>query len=103
MNSNGFKLRTKTEASEYQKRIDQIDSVILCLAEAERLVANLGKSLLRDIPATAQKTVDAKISKKPAWEGIECFRIEKRGYTYMVGTFAHGDKEARFSRPRQKG
>jgi len=103
MNSNGYKLRPKTEPSEYQNRVDQIDTVILCLAEAERLVADLGKSLLRDVAPSAQETVATRSTKKPAWEGIDCFRLEKRGYTYLVGSFSHGDKETRSSGLRQKG
>jgi|YelNatPaOPRAMG01_1025707.scaffolds.fasta_scaffold616024_1 hypothetical protein len=102
MNHNGYKLRPNTEASEYQKRIDKIDTVILCLAEAEKLVADLGKSLLREETLHAQKTIAARSAKRPAWEGIDCFMVQKRGYTYMVGTFSIGDKAARSSSPKTK-
>ncbi|MGC8907717.1 MAG: hypothetical protein ACP5M0_09790 [Desulfomonilaceae bacterium] len=103
MNHNGYRLRPNTEASEYQKRIDKIDTVILCLAEAEKLVADLGKSLVREEILHARKRVAAKTAKRPAWEGMDCFRVQKRGYTYMVGTFSLGEKGARSSSPKARG
>lgn len=87
MNPNGYRLRPKTEASEYQKRIDQIDTVILCMAEAEKLVANLGKSYVLDLETSTQKTVTVKSTKKPAWEGVDCFRPQKRSQSSMLGRF----------------
>lgn len=102
MNNNGFRVRPQGEPSEYQKRIDQIDSVILCLAEAEKLVADLGKSFLTNVAAAVKKTAAAKITKKPAWEGVDCFRMQKRGYTYLVGTFSF-DKTTPAGRKRQGG
>lgn len=58
---NGFKMKSDAEQSPYQRRLEEIDNVILCVAEAERLVANIGKSLVTDMdkylkPANAKKT-----------------------------------------------
>ncbi len=46
MNLNGFTIKSDTELSEYQKKIETIDNVILCVAEAERMLAEIGKSLM---------------------------------------------------------
>ena len=46
MNFNGNKIKSDTELSEYQKKIESIDNVILCVAEAERMLADIGKSLI---------------------------------------------------------
>jgi hypothetical protein len=45
MNLNGFTIKSDTELSEYQKKIETIDNVILCVAEAERMLADIGRSL----------------------------------------------------------
>jgi len=46
MNFNGFTTKPDTELSEYQKKIEAIDNVILCVAEAERMLADIGRSLI---------------------------------------------------------
>jgi hypothetical protein len=45
MNSNGCTIKSDTELSDYQKKIESIDNVILCVAEAERMLADIGRSL----------------------------------------------------------
>ncbi len=58
MNFNGNKILSDTELSEYQKKIESIDNVILCVAEAERMLAGIGKSLVpepRQIDADNEK------------------------------------------------
>lgn len=45
MSFNGYRTKPKTELSEYQKRIEAIDNVILCVAEAEKMVKDIGRSL----------------------------------------------------------
>ena len=40
---NGYRVKTNTELSAYQKKIESIENVILCVAEAEKLVASVGK------------------------------------------------------------
>lgn len=47
MTSNGSRSRTKTELTEYQRRIASIENVILCIAEAERMIAQIGSELRR--------------------------------------------------------
>jgi hypothetical protein len=42
-------MRSDAELSDYQKRLESIDNVILCIAEAERYVLDLGKSLVDDL------------------------------------------------------
>jgi hypothetical protein len=46
MNFNGNKILSDTELSEYQKKIESIDNVILCVAEAERMLIKIGKSFV---------------------------------------------------------
>jgi hypothetical protein len=43
---NGLKTGTTRELSEYQKRIEAIDNVILCVAEVERMISDIGNNLL---------------------------------------------------------
>jgi hypothetical protein len=50
MSFNGNKILSDTELSEYQKKIESIDNVILCVAEAERMLAKIGKSLVPEPP-----------------------------------------------------
>jgi hypothetical protein len=45
MAGNGYRVKSTSELSPYQKRIEKIDNVILCVAEAERMVSEIGKSL----------------------------------------------------------
>ncbi|MDQ1238337.1 MAG: hypothetical protein QG577_522 [Thermodesulfobacteriota bacterium] len=80
MNSNGLKLGKGGEASEYQKRIDRIDTVILCMAEVEKMIGELGKDLLSDSRESVQPTITTRDSKRPAWEGMTCPWIQKRRY-----------------------
>lgn len=45
MAGNGYRVKSEAELSPYQKRIEEIDNVILCVAEAEKMVSEIGKSL----------------------------------------------------------
>jgi hypothetical protein len=78
MNSNGLKLRKGGEASEYQKRIDRIDTVILCMAEVEKMIGELGKDLLINDKESVQPTIASRDPKRPAWEGMVCPWIQRR-------------------------
>ncbi len=42
-------MRVASKLSEYQKKIESIDNVILCVAEAERMIARIGMSLVVDL------------------------------------------------------
>jgi hypothetical protein len=46
--TNGYRTKTKAELSDYQKRIELIDNVILCVAEAERMINEIGRILAPD-------------------------------------------------------
>lgn len=46
MNLNGYTIKSDAELSEYQKKIESIDNVILCVAEAERMLADIGSSAI---------------------------------------------------------
>jgi hypothetical protein len=45
MAGNGYRVKTDSEMSPYQKRIETMDNVILCVAEAEKMVREIGQSL----------------------------------------------------------
>lgn len=45
---NGYRPKSDKEFSEYQKRIEAIDNVILCVAEAEKMCREVGKSLISE-------------------------------------------------------
>jgi hypothetical protein len=42
-------MKSDAELSAYQRKLESIDNVILCVAEAERMIAEIGKSLVDDI------------------------------------------------------
>lgn len=42
----GFRRNSDAEFSEYQKRIEEIDNVILCVAEAEKMIGRIGAHLI---------------------------------------------------------
>lgn len=46
MSYNGFRTKAKSELSEYQKRVESIDNVILCVAEVEKMIEEIGNNLL---------------------------------------------------------
>lgn len=48
MTMNGFRPKSNQEFSEYQKRIEAIDTVILCVAEAEKMFRDVGTSLISE-------------------------------------------------------
>lgn len=60
-------MRSNAELSEYQKRIEAIDNVILCVAEAERMVKEVGASHLSDFEVSARPVADAPKKCKFAW------------------------------------
>ncbi len=42
-------MKVEAKLSEYKKKIESIDNVILCVAEAERMVARIGLSMIADM------------------------------------------------------
>ena len=47
--SNAYKMKSNAELSPYQKRIESIDSPILCVSEAEKMINEIGQDLVSDI------------------------------------------------------
>lgn len=68
MNVNGFRLKNDSELTEYEKRIDSIDNVILCMAAAERLVSEIGKSMVTLAEAPIERKTDPRRPRRPFWK-----------------------------------
>jgi len=67
MYTNGYKMKQNSELSPYQKKIEDIDNVILCVAEAERMLAQIGASLVSE-SETSNKQVNNSVKRpKFAW------------------------------------
>jgi hypothetical protein len=68
MSGNGYRLKTNSEMSPYQKRIEAIDNAILCVAEAEKMVKEIGRSLFPGLEKKLILKPRKKISVFP-WTG----------------------------------
>jgi hypothetical protein len=66
MITNGQRTRTNAELTEYQKMIDAIDNVILCVAEAEKMIDAIGQDMARDLPRI-EKPLRRRRCQKPPW------------------------------------
>ena len=66
---NGLKRGSGAEPSPYQKRIEAMDNVILCVAEAERMINDIGKSLVEEVEMIPRRTQDRGRGKKFVWTG----------------------------------
>jgi hypothetical protein len=69
MSANGYKMKQNVELSPYQKKIEEIDNVILCVAEAERMVAQIGASLVSDLDAPRTRVDIYLRRRKFTWSG----------------------------------
>ena len=47
---NGYRTKSDAELTDYQKKVQNIDNVILCVAEAERMINAVGDELIPDLP-----------------------------------------------------
>lgn len=60
MSCNGFRSRGSREQSEFQKRVEAIDNVMLCVAEVEKMIRDIGRDMLPEpdvlIQAQARRT-----------------------------------------------
>ncbi len=54
---NGYRLKTDRELSPYQRRVEQIENVILCVAEVEKMVSEIGKNLFPGLERVVKKTI----------------------------------------------
>lgn len=66
MIANGPRTRTNAELTEYQKKIDSIDNVILCVAEAEHMINAIGQDMIQDLPTIAKPARRGR-PRKPPW------------------------------------
>ena len=60
-------MKSNSEFSDYQKKIEAIDNVILCVAEAERMVNEIGRSLISEILPTRESGLDQSKSGRLSW------------------------------------
>jgi hypothetical protein len=64
---NGYKVKRNSELSQYQKKIEGIDNVILCVAEAERMLTQIGTSLVSEIDASGNRANSCMKRRKFSW------------------------------------
>ncbi len=67
MNVNGYKVKRNSELSPYQKKVEGIDNVILCVAEAERMLTEIGTSLISEVDAPKKSTDNYMKRRKFSW------------------------------------
>jgi hypothetical protein len=67
MPSNGLRTRTDAELTEYQKKIDTIDNVILCVSEAESMINSIGGEMLEQLPEIKKPRAKRRRDKKVPW------------------------------------
>jgi hypothetical protein len=66
MYTNGPRTRTNPELTEYQKKIESMDNVILCVSEAEHMIDAIGRDMIQDFPQIERISPRRK-AKKPPW------------------------------------
>ena len=69
MYTNGYKMKQNQELSPYQKRIEGIDNVILCVAEAERMLTQIGNSLVSDLDVPKKRVDNSVQRRRFSWKG----------------------------------
>ena len=47
---NGFRTKSDAELTDYQRKVQNIDNVILCVSEAEQMINTIGSELIPDLP-----------------------------------------------------
>ncbi len=68
MSYNGYRVKSNAELSAYQKRIETIENVILCVAEAEKLVASVGRPTTLASEATENLPAELIIGCEFPWD-----------------------------------
>jgi len=66
---NGIKSQSDSEQSPYQKEIEAIDNVILCVASAEKMLREIGKSMVNEIESMPKPPVNGARTKSFVWSG----------------------------------
>jgi hypothetical protein len=64
---NEHKVKRNSELSTYQKKIEGIDNVILCVAEAERMLTQIGTSLVSEADAPKNSATSCVKRRKFSW------------------------------------
>jgi hypothetical protein len=64
---NEYKVKRNSELSPYQKKIEGIDNVILCVAEAERMLTQIGTSLVSEIDASRNRSSSCVKRRQFSW------------------------------------
>lgn len=66
---NEYKVKRNSELSPYQKKIEGIDNAILCVAEAERMLSEIGASLVSEVDAPCKSADNYMKRRKFLWRG----------------------------------
>ncbi len=74
MNLDGGRLKAETELSEYQRKLEKIDNVILCVAETEKMIAEIGKSLVNDIEQYKEYALKKRRRRSCGWKARHYWR-----------------------------
>jgi hypothetical protein len=63
---NDYRVKSSTELSEYQKRIENIENTILCVSEVEKMVREIGLDLMpEDLEVPKKKPCPRSKGSKP--------------------------------------
>jgi len=69
MSLNGSKIQSDSEHSPYQKEIEAIDNVILCVASAEKMLRQIGKSMVEGMEPVPKPPANCARTKSFLWSG----------------------------------
>jgi hypothetical protein len=69
MPCNGFRSRSSREQSEFQKRVEAIDNVMLCVAEVEKMIRDIGRDMLpeADVLVQSQARRTRRLRSRSSW------------------------------------
>ncbi|MGB6067736.1 MAG: hypothetical protein WBG50_23265 [Desulfomonilaceae bacterium] len=67
MYTNCYKMKQNSELSPFQKKIEAIDNVILCVAEVERMLAQIGASLVSDLDLLKERVEKCSKLRRSFW------------------------------------
>ncbi len=66
---NDYRVKSGAELSEYQKRIENIETVILCVSEAEKMISQIGSDLMPERPEGPEKKPDFRSRRRKLFGG----------------------------------
>ena len=67
MYTNCYKMKQNSELSPFQKKIEAIDNVILCVAEVENMLAQIGASLVTDLDLIQERVQNCSKLRRSSW------------------------------------